>query len=418
MPAKHRCKISLSALAACWILLLPMTGAATSPPQFIFPKAALGPDEVAVIVNDDDPLSRKIGEYYRERRGIPAANMIHVRFSAAAPVLSRAEFTRVKADADRKIPAAVQALVLTWATPYRVDCMSITTAFAAGFDETYCSKKCATTKTNPYFNTTSIAPYDDFELRPTMTLAGTRFEDVQALIDRGVAADASQPAGTGYLLSTGDAARNVRAEIYPAIVAKTRGWVDLRIVNQEFIRNKHDVLFYFTGRTKVPSLETLRFVPGAIADHLTSAGGKLTDSFQMSSLRWLEAGATGSYGTVVEPCNHPGKFPNPALAIFWYLQGASLIEAYWKSVSMPGEGIFIGEPLAQPYGGYTLTSQGKDWVLRTYVLQPGVYGIEGAASAVGPFQRRPGEVVIRHPGKNEIRLRNLDDAVYRVIRLR
>jgi threonine synthase len=30
----------------------------------------------------------------------------------------------------------------------------------------------------------------------------------------------------------------------------------------------------------------------------------------MSALRWLEAGASGSYGTVVEPCNHPAKFPD------------------------------------------------------------------------------------------------------------
>jgi hypothetical protein len=27
-----------------------------------------------------------------------------------------------------------------------------------------------------------------------------------------------------------------------------------------------------------------------------------------------------------------------------------LIEAYWKSVAWPGQGIFIGEPLARPFG--------------------------------------------------------------------
>jgi hypothetical protein len=26
-----------------------------------------------------------------------------------------------------------------------------------------------------------------------------------------------------------------------------------------------------------------------------------------------------------------------------------LIEAYWKSVQMPGQGLFVGEPLAAPY---------------------------------------------------------------------
>ena len=30
-------------------------------------------------------------------------------------------------------------------------------------------------------------------------------------------------------------------------------------------------------------------------------------------------------------------------------RGETLIEAYWKSVLMPGQGIFIGEPLAAPW---------------------------------------------------------------------
>jgi uncharacterized protein (TIGR03790 family) len=69
----------------------------------------------------------------------------------------------------------------------------------------------------------------------------------------------------------------------------------------------------------------------------------------MSVLRWIEAGATGSYGTVVEPCNFTAKFPNVGLLMRRYLAGETLIEAYWKSVAMPGQGVFIGEPLAAPY---------------------------------------------------------------------
>ncbi len=38
-------------------------------------------------------------------------------------------------------------------------------------------------------------------------------------------------------------------------------------------------------------------------------------------MRWLEAGATGSYGTVVEPCAITQKFPNPAVVIGRYLLG-------------------------------------------------------------------------------------------------
>ena len=85
------------------------------------------------------------------------------------------------------------------------------------------------------------------------------------------------------------------------------------------MRDKNDVLFYFTAKQVSRGLETLHFVPGAIADHLTSAGGVLTDSGQMTALRWLEAGATASYGTVIEPCNVPRNFRirQSSSAIIW-----------------------------------------------------------------------------------------------------
>jgi hypothetical protein len=38
-----------------------------------------------------------------------------------------------------------------------------------------------------------------------------------------------------------------------------------------------------------------------------------------------------------------------AMLLRRYLAGETLIEAYWKSVAMPGQGIFIGEPLAAPF---------------------------------------------------------------------
>lgn len=387
-------------------------------PRFILPKVGLGPDDVAVIVNDDDPLSRDIASYYQRKRGIPEENMIHVRFPANAPTLTRGEFARIKQAVDRRTPAAVQAYALTWAAPYRVDCMSITTAFALGFDEAYCSRACSATKESPYFNSPSLAPFRDHKLRPAMALAGRTFADVKALIDRGVSADGTRPRGTAYLVSTSDKARNVRSAIYPAIMKRAGEFVEMKRIDADFIRDRQDVLFYFTGLISVPALETLRFRPGAVADHLTSTGGQLTDSQQMSSLRWLEAGATGSYGTVIEPCNHPGKFPNPALVIFWYAQGLSLIEAYWKSVAMPGEGIFIGEPLARPYAGYTLSKQGDELVLSTHALQPGLYALASAQSDIGPFQPEAGRFVITRPGKNELRFRGLSRPVYQLVRLR
>ena len=310
---------------------------------------AIRPATLAVVVNTDDPLSIAIGEYYVAARRIPAANLIRVSFTPQVAELTTDEFSRIKAQVDAAVPRGIQAYALTWAAPYRAGCMSITTAFAFGYDATFCANGCQPTRPSWYFNNNTRAPWSDLRIRPAMMLAGRNFAEVKALIDRGVAADGTMPHGKAYLLSTSDAARNARAPLYAAATATVRDRIEVVILKQDVLQNRSDVLFYFTGLVSVPALDTLGFEPGAIADHLTSFGGQLTDSPQMSALRWLEAGATASYGTVVEPCAFPQKFPQPAIVIGRYLNGETLIEAYWKSVRWPGQGVFVGEPLATPF---------------------------------------------------------------------
>jgi uncharacterized protein (TIGR03790 family) len=309
------------------------------------------PATLAVIVNDADPLSRRIGAYYAQQRQIPEKNLIHVRFAPGARAMTRGEFERVLADVNAGAPPSIQAYALAWTQPYRVACMSITTAFAAGFDEAFCAEGCKATRTSPYYDSDSRRPHEDFGWRPAMLLAGKDYEDVKALIDRGVAADGTHPRGAGYLVSTDDPARNVRSRFYPGILLMQSDRFSFELVASNALRYRTNVMFYFTGLADVPGIETNRFLPGAIADHLTSSGGQLTGSTQMSSLRWLEAGATGSYGTVVEPCDFTQKFPRPDIVINRYLNGETLLEAYWKSVAWPGQGVFIGEPLAAPFRG-------------------------------------------------------------------
>ena len=284
-----------------------------------------------MVINTADPLSVASGEYYVQRRRIPAGNVARVSFGFDRSVLPAAEFAALKAAVDAQLPRTVQAYALAWARPYRVDCMSITSAFAFGFDSG------------------SAAPFDQLHMRPAMSLAAANFEQAKLLIDRGVQADGTAPRGTGYLLTGKDAARDVRTAEYADAVMVAHDRIEVRIVRATALEGRRDVMFYFIGALDVPRIATNQFLPGAVADHLTSFGGQLTDGVQMSSLRWLEAGATGSYGTVVEPCNLTAKFPNPALLLAHYLAGETLIEAYWKSVAMPGQGLFIGEPLAAPY---------------------------------------------------------------------
>lgn len=313
------------------------------------PLPALSAKQLAVVVNDADPLSIRIATYYQDSRKIPPENIIHIRFDASSNALAQKEFAILKQQVDTQTPAHVQAFVLTWLKPFRVDCMSITTAFAVGFDQAFCAKVCAESRKSPYFASDSQKPFTDYHWRPTMTLAGHSFEDVKRLIDRGVAADFTRPQGSAYLLKTSDQARSSRAIYFPDVAKTFAGFWPVNYLEQNSIEKKTDVMFYFTGLMHVPDIDKNTYLPGAIADHLTSAGGVLTGSDQMNILEWIKAGATASYGAVVEPCNYPVKFPHPGVLLHYYLRGNTLIEAYWKSVWEPGQGIFVGEPLARPF---------------------------------------------------------------------
>jgi uncharacterized protein (TIGR03790 family) len=382
MPAKHL-PVFLRILSLS--ILLGATHAVAGP-NVMLPRTGISADELVLLINDDDPLSRESGAYYQRMRQLPEQNVIHLRFPAGKTTLSRQEFEPLKAEIDRLTPRHVQAYAAAWTQPYQVGCMSMTSALAFGYDEKYCSTKCGPSSASRYFDTASTYPFDDFQIRPAMMLAGQSFADVKALIDRGVEADQSFPEGTAYLLNTSDKARSVRAKLFDITKTVVGALIPIEEIEADSITGRQDVLFYFTGLAQVPNLGTLKFMPGALADHLTSFGGRLTDSTQMSSLRWLEAGATASYGTVTEPCNHQQKFPMPAVAMFHYLSGATAIEAYWKSVAWPGEGLFIGEPLSRPFAP-TLTKTGEEiYQLKLISPKKTVWRVEQADSIMGPFQ--------------------------------
>ena len=306
---------------------------------------------LAVLVNKNDPESMEIARYYQKARLIPDENIIYMAFRAGVSALTEAEFAEISAQLRGKVRGDIQAFALAWRKPWRVACMSITSAFSLGFNKAYCSKGCKVTKVSRYFNSQSRSPYAEFAFRPSMLLSADSVDGVKKLIDRGVSSDYVRPVGTAYLLNTSDKNRNVRAPHFPRYMKAMQQLLNIELVSADALRHKKDVMFYFTGRMRVKYLDENRFLPGSIADHLTSLGGHLFNGQQMSALEWISAGATGTYGAVVEPCNFKQKFPVPGIVMQKYLSGETLIEAYWKSVRMPGQGLFVGEPLASPYKG-------------------------------------------------------------------
>lgn len=368
-----------------YLICLCITSHAADIPS-ILPRTGIEVNDLALVVNLDDPQSVAVAEYYQKARNIPEKNIIRVRFAKNGKSIDGVTFSKIKAEIDAQTPSSIQAYAISWTEPYRVDCMSITSAMTFGFNKEYCGG-CKPTKSSAYFNSPSLFPYTDHQMRISMMLAGTSVDNVKKLIDKGVQADATRPEGDAFLVDTGGGAYNVRSvgfdEAKEKLQPAFRTYYYKKGSKVEF---KSNVMFYFTGTPSVTGLDKVKFIPGAMADHLTSFGGDLTEpTGQTKALRWLEAGASGSYGTVVEPCNYVQKFPMPLVAMFHYLTGETLIESYWKSVAWPGEGVFVGEPLSKPFAPSLKAMADDEYELKLYTPNDRILLLQKSDSIVGPF---------------------------------
>ena len=360
----------------------PPTTPGTSQILLTLPERGLTAAKLGLVVIDGDATSEAMAAYYAQARGVPAANIVKVSLPAGATASAAMDvntFTQLKAAVDAAMPVTVQALLLAWRLPSQVTgstcSMSITSAMALGYDTRYCGG-CTATAASGYYDSESLQPFADLKLRPTMLLGTGTLAAAQALIDRGVQADGSQPGGNGWLIRSSDSSRSIRYTDFRSLPASWSGWLTLNYVDNadgaapnDVITGKSDVMFYFTGLAAVPSLASNSYRPGAVGDSLTSVGGALGNvGGQTRASDWLDAGLTASYGTVEEPCNYAEKFPRVSVLLDHYWRGDSLIEAYWKSVQSPGQGLFVGEPLARPWrdqpsfaivnGQYSISTRG------------------------------------------------------------
>ena len=376
------------------------------------PRTSIQTSEVAVVVNDNDPQSVEVASYYQQVRKIPSRNLIHLSFDqnkihSGLPSnngIDPAEFATLKAQVDAAAGPEIQAFVISWSRPFRIARFnyystnySITSAFTFGIDTpSLTSNNCSATPENPYFGSSSTAPYTDFGIRPTMMLAGQSAASVKATIDKGLKADRSLPGGNGWFVRTADSVRSgPRLQDFQATALTWNRPEALSMTYFDYaknggrseVKNATDILFYQTGSANVSGLNTNTYVPGALADHLTSSGGNLFGTEQMSALRWLEAGVTASYGTVTEPCAYADKFPAASVLVKSYFRGNTALEAYTKSVRQPSQGVFVGDPLARPFGTQATLTAGT-LTIKTSILEPGInYNLYSAPAAGGPFSR-------------------------------
>lgn len=348
-------------------LTSPTPSPAPVPVPVPVPAPSLAASDLAVLIAEGDATSEAIALAYQKARGIPDAHLIRLAVPRGSDSISTDDFAALKASLDAKLPATAQALLLTWTQPSRVagtgatpTCsMGITSALTLGYDTRLCGK-CVSPITQAYYNVDTRKPWTDLRLRPSMMLGAATLAEAQTLIARGLAADASMLNSSitpqAWLVRTSDANRSVRFGDFQQLARSGLAGVGMNYVDNASgsgsneVTGKANVMVYMTGLENVTQAATNTYLPGAVADTLTSYGGFLPDALgQMPITHWLQAGLTGSYGTQEEPCNFSEKFMRATVLVARYRKGETLIESMWKSVQAPGQGLFIGEPLARPW---------------------------------------------------------------------
>lgn len=347
------------------------------------------PQNVLLIVDPTNAESMYVANYYKQARGIPESNVVYMRPGAG----SYQQFVDLNKPSvlgtltNHRLLDTVGYLVITPGAPFLVPAsgyvsdgcspvnrFSISGAYTLIWvSDEILAQNLSSTWGNRFFGSSDDARAFDpaltylggvpdssanarkYFIGAMLGYSGQRGNTVAetlAMIDRSVAADGTRPAGSFYFCRTGDQARSgPRHNTFPAVINAilARGG-QAEQINDILPYGRHDCLGIMTGWAD-PGVEgadvTIR--PGAIADHLTSWAATFDIGDQMKVSSWIRKGASGSWGTVEEPCNYAGKFPH-ARTHLWYFQGLSLGETLFRSVSFaPFQGLLYGDPLTRPF---------------------------------------------------------------------
>ena len=326
---------------------------------------------VIVVVNANSTNSLALGNDYCERRGVPPQNVLRItNWTGGAINWSPSQFTNYLRNpllaliANRGLTNQAQFVLLAMDIPYRVtdgsSANSTTSALFYGFKTNgapvagYASCSLPDNSSNSYCYAElpfrqappNTAPTNAFL---AMLLTDTNLARAEAILRSGVAADSTFPTQFVRLQKTSDTTRNIRFLEADNAVFESQVAGNYAVTR---LTSDATTLTNLTGwQTGLANftLATNALVGGALADSLTSSGGYIFEnSGQTPLLAFLEAGAAGSYGTVVEPCNYLQKFPDP-IDYFYQARGFALAEAYYQSVQNPFQGLLVGEPLTAPF---------------------------------------------------------------------
>jgi len=315
-----------------------------------------------VVVNQASSNSIELGNYFCEKRQVPPDNVLRISWSGGNILWSSDQFQTnlltplLNMLAARQLTNQIDYVVLSMDIPFQTANGTVlngtTSVLFYGLKTD--SGLPSLGMTNSYFKSEQVfrdarpASATGYSFLTTM-LTSTSLAQAKAIVDNGVVSDATFPSQPVVLAKSSDVLRNIRYHNFDNAVFNTRlaGRYSVVRTNCDSPLGLSNLFGFQTGLYQF-SISPNTFVPGAMADSMTSFGGSIFGpNDQTTLLAFINAGASGSYGTVTEPGAVAEKFPSP-LNYFYQARGFNIAECYYQSLSIPYEGLIVGEPLAAP----------------------------------------------------------------------
>ena len=337
-------------------------------------------ENVLLVVNGNDPVSRQIADYYRPRRSIPVQNVCYLATTSDEEIkwdVYEQQIERPVGDCLKKagLQEKVLYLVTTLGVPLKVsgagsgvmaEYASVDSELALLYSKLQGVKfKRAGGLTNPFFMKRD-APFrhPQFPIYLVTRLAGYDFNDVKAMVDR---AQAARNRGKFVvdLSSESDEEGNNWLRTAAILLPADRVIMD---ESTKVLYDLKDTIGYASfgsndGNRRRRHLG-FQWLPGAISTEFVSTSARTfkrppddwtytswTDrlhffggSPQGLSADLLHDGATGASGNVYEP--YLAGCARPDYLLPAYYHGRNLAESYYLSLPwLSWQGVVLGDPL-------------------------------------------------------------------------
>jgi len=340
------------------------------------------PATILLVVNDNSPLSRTIGEYYARRRGVPLTNICHLKASTGEEI-SREDYDRQIARPigaflrKQQLQESIYYIVTTAGVPLKIPGAGEgMTSSAASVDSEltllYSDLKTGKPHSlegavpNPFFGKRDRAfSRPAYPMYLVTRLAAYDFDGVKGMIDRCFAAT-NRGKFVLDLRNADDESGNDWLRNAAILLPKDR------VVLEETtapVYGQTDVIGYASwgsnDRHRERRFPGFHWLPGGIVTEYVSTDGRtftkppdrwtpsmdwinrsawFAESPQSMLADYILEGASGGSGHVYEP--YLSMTPRPDLLLPAYYSGRNLAESYYLAIpGLSWQNIVVGDPL-------------------------------------------------------------------------